>query len=704
MDGDRVDGDRVRNDFRGIADTLVQADRVRDIYFEATEPGLPKVVPALVPAPPAPFTNRFGELARVRALLDGPRDGRTRPVVVVVRGTPGVGKSALLRQVATVLRKDFPDGALHVSYGVGDASPAQAASRFLVALGVPEKAVPVAYEHRADLFRSLTADGRIIAVFDDVTEAAQVTPLLPNSPNSLVLVAGARADALEELYVDGAVDVRLEPLTTEHAIELLEAVFSDGRVAADPVAAAELVEVCGHLPLALRVAASWLARRPQWGVRRLVEHLSEVDYDPNSVGRSARDKVYSVFDLAYEALPASTRSLYRLLGVTVGVHFGPAVLAAMSGRPLAGIRADLDTLTQADLVEDLGGDVFRLHRLVRVHALRRAAAEDSDADRVLALRRAADWWLDAASVADMVATGPGRLRAWPPSDQVIATAATLPKTAGVAWLNQELPNLLAVMRAAAKQGWHDVVWRTFEAMWPLLDARHPHDAWLEAGQLAVTSAQLSGNKLGEVRCRCQLAKGYQERGWYDRAHAELDRAPALAPGGDEGRFLASTLDFRGNVLLRQGRAGEALDCFRTALEINERLGPVRAVALMSLLVGRALTALGRYDEAMAAFERSRVMIEGSDFESLLPKLLVSRAKALSAKGDDVEAERTLLLAVDRAGPTVPAADALAELSALAERRGDRDAVRDYLDQAVELYKSMGITPRAAEVLAARPTK
>ena len=694
-----MDDQSTHNDFRGIANTIIQAGTVNVTNYTVPEP--PKAVPALVPAPPDWFTNRGAELALLRELIRRPGDGRTRPVVVAVRGMAGVGKSALLQQAAMVLREDFPDGALHVSYGVEEASPAQAASRFLAALGVPEKAVPVAYEQRVDLYRSLTADRRTITVFDDVTDAAQVTALLPNSAQSLVLVAGARIEALEDLHVDGAVDVRLEPLATEHAIDLLSAVCPDGRIAEDLVAAGELVDACGHLPLALRVAASWLTLRPQWSVRRLVEHLSEVDEDPNATGRSARDKVHAVFDLAYEALGERTRSLYRLLGVVVGVHFGPAVLAAMGGRPVAEIRGELDGLCVTGVVEDLGNDTFRLHRLVRVHALRRAAAEDSDDNRLLALRRAVDWWLVGAAVADVAATGARRLRVTPPTDDVVALAGSLPKGAGLAWLNGELANLLAVMRAAAKQGWHDAVWRLFEALWPLLDARHPLAAWVEAGKMAVTSAKLSGNAAAEVRCRCLLAKGYQELERYSDAHAELDRAQMLARECDD-RFVASTADFVGNVLLREGKPGEALASFRVALEINERLGVERGTALQSMMVGRALTAIGRYDEALTAFARSRSLLEGSDSESLLPKLFVSTAKALSASGDDAEAERTLSMAVELAGTTVPGAEALAELSALAERRGDQDALLGYRVRAAELYEHMGVNPRTAGVLAGLP--
>jgi hypothetical protein len=232
--GVRVDGDRVRNDFDGVAETVIQAGSIATFNYPAPAPGTPKARPALVPAAVGGFTDRVPQLNLVRDLVRGPRAGR--PVVVTVRGQPGVGKTALLHQVAMELKDDFPDGALHVSYGVAGASPAQAAGRFLVALGVPEKAVPVAFEHRIDLCRSLTADRRLIMVFDDVSDAGQVTPLLPNSERSLVLVAGTTMEALEELLLDAGSGGRRR---TGRGLREPAARVACGRFVADPTSTVE---------------------------------------------------------------------------------------------------------------------------------------------------------------------------------------------------------------------------------------------------------------------------------------------------------------------------------------------------------------------------------------------------------------------------------------------------------------------------------
>src|SRR5436305_7210101 len=56
----------------------------------------------------------------------------------------------------------------------------------------------------------------------------------------------------------------LDPLTTAGAVDLVTLIADPDRVRAEPEAAAELVELCGNLPLAVRIAGNRLARQPSW--------------------------------------------------------------------------------------------------------------------------------------------------------------------------------------------------------------------------------------------------------------------------------------------------------------------------------------------------------------------------------------------------------------------------------------------------------
>ncbi|WP_020667740.1 NB-ARC domain-containing protein [Amycolatopsis nigrescens] len=679
-----------RNEFSGSAVQVVQAGSIGTVTFAAPE--LPPVVPAQVQPPPEGFVDRNEQRRLLRELAELTDPSRKSPVVVVVGRTPGVGKTALLRMAAAELAGLFPDGVLHAAFGPEGDSPAAALGRVLAGLRVPEALVPAGFEPRVDLYRSLTKKSRIMVVLDDVTEAAQVNALLPNSGAAMVLVAGNRA--LEELVVHGAVPVTLDPLTIEDGIALLSGMCQDDRVGKSKKDSATLVELCGGLPFALRVAGAYLAVRPNRSVGRLTSELRA------GAGSGVLDRMLTVFDTVYHALPDRLRSLYRALGVLVGAHFGAEVLAAVRGRPVTEVSADLDQLCLSGLLDELPDGTYGMHRLVRGHALRVAEEEDSEDLRISMLARAVDWWLLGATAADVAATGTQRLRIADPVRLLGTDPVPLDRRAALDWFDRELANILAAMEAAAARAWHDRVWQLFEALFAFLDARRPLDLWVRAAQLAVTSAELAENPAAEARCRCLLGKAYQEWGRYPEAGAELDRARELAARCDD-RLQASTFDFTGNLALRERNPAAALEWFRAALDINIRLGTGRGTAMQTSFVGRALAALGEVDEAIATFAGARGLAEAAGEPSLVPRILLDTARTHLDAGDLADAGRVLADANDRATEqdlTALQADIAKHRATVAERTGDHQQARTYRHQAAAIYERMG-SPKAARILA-----
>ena len=672
-----------RNELSGSVHNVVQAAHIGSVTF--VEPGLRPVVPAQAEPPPAAFVNRDDQLALMRSRA-GVVEGE-RPAVVAVRGMQGVGKTALLRQFAATSKDMFPDGVLSVTFDPQERAPSEAAVRLLLGLGLPEQRIPSTFERRVDLYRSMSAGLRLLVLLDDVTDAGQVSALLPNSPRSMVLAAGNRV--LEELYVEGAVDVALRPLSSDDGVRLLGEVCGADRVSAEADAARELVDAYEGLPLAIRVAGARLAARPSWSVHRLVEELRDVSGPVES-------RVFATFDHVYGDLPQTSRELYRVLGAMVGVRFGAEVLAAMTERPVRYVRADLDELVQTGLVEEEESDAYRLHRVVRRHALHRSVEEDDTDERHGFRQRAVRWWLFGAMSADLAAD-PDRLRVPDPESVRGERPSGVSSAAALDWLDREHVNLLNVMEAAAEEGWHDEVCRLFEALFALYTTRKPLSAWVRAGKLAVRSAAATGRSETEARCRCLLAKAFQELERYDEAQAELVRARELVVDGPE-RFTASTYDFTGNLCLRQGDAEAALGWFRQALAINRRLGLVRGTALQSTLAARALGRLGRFDEALDLLTDARDLVVGGPAAVLLPKILASTGTVLLAAGRPEEAEWALLEAVEHAeilGNTADAADALITLAESGGARAD-----EYRQRAVGLLERMG-SPRAARLIAGR---
>ena len=522
----------------GSAHNVVQAENIGSVTF--VEPTFRPAVPAQAEPPPSAFVNRADQLALLRA-----RAGvlaRSRPEVVAIRGMHGVGKTALLNQFAATSKHLFPDGVLSVTFGPRERAPSEAITQLLLGLGVPEHQLPATFEHRAALYRSMSADLRLLVLLDDVTDAAQVSALLPNSPGSMVLAAGNRV--LEDLFVDGAVDVELRSLTLADGVRLLGEVCGAERVAVEPDAAREVVETYEGLPLAIRIAGARLAARPGWSVATLLDELRDVVSGP------VETRVFAMFDHVYQDLPTSLRRLYRVLGVLVGVRFGTEVLAAMTARSVRGVRSDLDELVQTGLVEEDGAGVYRLHRFVRRHALHRSVEEDRAEDRRELRQRAVRWWLFGAMTADLAAD-PDRLRVPDPESVHGERPSGVSPAAGLDWLDREHANLLDVLAAAAEEGWHAEVCRLFEALFALYKTRKPLSAWVRAGELAVTSAVATGRPETEARCRCLLAKAFQELERFAEADAQLRRARALVADGP-ARFTAASFDFTGNLCLRQG--------------------------------------------------------------------------------------------------------------------------------------------------------
>ncbi|WP_026424855.1 tetratricopeptide repeat protein [Actinokineospora inagensis] len=672
-------GTDVHNVQAGVAAQVVQAGHIGSVTFQHAE--LPKVVPVLTLGVTPPFVDRAEHLATLRSLVKiDPISGR--PVVVAVRGMPGVGKTALLLQAATVLAAHYPDGVLYASFGAGGESPADALGRLLSSLGVPDSLVPPGFRRRRDLYRSLTAKLRLITVLDDVTDAAQVEALLPNSAAGLVLVASN--SVLSDLHADGAVPIVLEPLAIPDAVALLGQLCPDVRVDKEPESAVELVELCGRLPMVVRVAAARLLEHPKWTVARVVDDVRGADTE-------VLDKVNKLFDAVYADLPDEARDSYRVLGLLVGPEFGAEVLAAVVRLPVAQVRARLDKLCAAALLEERADDRYAVHRLVRAHALRVAAEETDSEDRERYLRRAVEWWLLGATAADVAATGRERLRVADPQRLLAGNELTMDARSALAWFEREHANIAAAMRACAKHGWHTYVWQLFEATFAYYDARRPLASWVETGTLAVESAELDSNPAAEARCRCLLAKAYQELERYDDAAVELHRARELAT---DDRLRASTYDFTGNLALRTGDYEGALHWFQSARQINIDLNRARGTALQTLFVGRALTRLGRTDEALAMFTEATDRATAAGADSVVAKSLLATA---AARPDETLLTRAEAIAT-RLGNSALQAEIHLLRATQAEATGDTPAATIHRTAAATAYERMG-SPKAARLLA-----
>lgn len=596
-------------------------------------------VPAELPAPPGHFAGRDEELSALDRLLEqeGPQ-----PRIGFVAGPGGMGKTALAVRWAHTVVHRFPDGQLYVDLGGHDPAtalrPAQALAQVLASLGVPAGRVPADTAARSALLRTLLSERRMLLVLDNAAGADQVLPLVPPNAASLLLITSrGRPTALAMHHAVQAVP--LDALDRHAAVALLGQVLGRARVDREPAAAAELAELCGGLPLALRIAAAKLAARPGRTLAALAAELVHDDrLDELSVPGDSRS-VRTVFGSAYRALPAPAARLFRLLGLHPGATFTGHLAAAAADLPLPAARRVLAELVSAHLVAEVAPDRYRCHDLLRLYARECAAADESDAARDEAVARIVDWHLAVADAANRL-VDPGR-------DKVRVTPAfppaQLPFTddpvAALAFLDGERAGMQAVVRHAAEHGYEVAAWQLTYLLTGFFDSRghwaervelcrsgvaaaarcgdpgaeglmrsglgvalimmRRFDEALDALRAALALMRRCGDARGEGHAHNNIAVAHAGLRRHDAAVEAYQQALALHTAHGNALGMALGLNNIGDAYLRMGRAELSLEYLDRALPAARELGNARLEAAALSGLGQAHAALGDFDAALA---------------------------------------------------------------------------------------------------------
>jgi DNA-binding SARP family transcriptional activator/tetratricopeptide (TPR) repeat protein len=671
-------------DLRELERAILAGDRALDPPARAAAATAATVAPAQLPADVAEFTGRAGGLQRLDALLPAERrPHRTAVPISAITGTAGVGKTALAVHWAHRASGRFPDGQLYVDlHGYAATSPSrpiQALAGLLRALGVAADRVPVEVEEAAALYRSLLARKRVLVVLDNASSAEQVRPLLPGSPGCAVVVTSR--DRLAGLVArEGARRLALDVLAPEESLTLLARVLEDGRVEAEPPAAAELTRVCGFLPLALRIAAANLACQPDQTLAGYVAELRAgdrlerlaVDGDPQAAVRVA-------FDCSYTALAADARLVFRLLGLAPGPDFSVPAVAALTAVPVELARRTVDQLVGAHLVERRGAGRFGFHDLLRLYARQRAESEDPERERHAAVGRLLAWYLHAADAA---------ARRLYPRPLRLPVAATDPGDAAVhldddagalRWLDEERANLVAAVKHAAAHGPRPLAWLLADTLHSYFWRRRYTLEWFAVAHAALDAVAGAGDLRAQAAARRSLGGVNLSIGRYPRAIEQFTCALALARRSGWRDGQAATLGNLGSVYWEQGRLQRAAEHYTEALILYQQLDSPRGQA-------NALSALGDVHRELGRLQQA------ADQQALALELyrrigsLSEEANALDSLGE-VELDLGLL---ERAGQH------LASALALHRQTGSRYGEAYTLNVLAAMQRDLGDDSQALE--------
>jgi tetratricopeptide (TPR) repeat protein len=513
--------------------------------------------------------------------------------VVAIDGMAGVGKSCLAVHAAHRLTADYPDAQLYLDLhgfteGQEPLSAELALRALLGALDVPSEKVPrEGVEQLAACWRSELAGRRAVVVLDNVVDADHVRPLLPGAGASVVLITGRN----RMLGLDEVPPVSLDVLSPQESAELLarasgESSGGEGRLAREPQAAAEVLRVCGHLPLALRLAAARLRHRPGWTVGILLERLVE--------GAGEFD---AVFAMSVRQLDAGRRRLFRMLGLLPGATFDEYVAAALADVSPHSARATLEDLVDAHLVEQPTPGRYRLHDLVRQHARRSAEQEESPERRRRALDRVLDYYVYAAAAADAAMPFPSLSRA----ASVGEGSAELPrftgKNAALFWFVTEYENLIAAFETAVAVGADAHACELPRFMRTYFARRCGTTHLNHLFEQSVAAAERLGDPLRLAEAHSDLGFARYNAGRLAEADAAYETAAALIAESGDSWSQAELLMRRSFLRWDEGQVDEPLDNFRAAGKLYAAADSSMGTAHATANEAWALLQLGQGDEA-----------------------------------------------------------------------------------------------------------
>jgi len=684
-----------------------------------------------LPADVADFVGRGTQMEKLLGVLSV---SGGRAAISAIAGMGGLGKTTLAVHVAHRLAERYPDGQIVVDMAATGASPLSPGQglAWIIRAFEPVMQLPDTVAELRPIFLSALRGKRVLLILDDAQDGNQVTPLLPPEDCALIITSRRR------IAVAGLERVDLDLLALDEATGLLASIAGEGRAT---VAELSLIaELCGLLPLALRVAGMFLVASPHWSATEFIDALADererllrLKLDGNAILDVAASLALSVGEL--RRTRPDIADLWHELAV-FPTSFDTDAASAVWDQPPEPARDVLGLLlSRSMLIYDTAQQRWRVHDLMRDlaggHIATKAlgASADLAARLTKARRRHAEHYQHVLEAADHI--------------YIMGGAHML---SGLALFDRERPNIETGQAWATSNATEDLAAARLCLSYSnggarILDLRHhPHQriSWLETAavmareigdQAAETSAlsnlggayadlgdscraiefyerglviareigdrSLQGNALGN------LGNAYRRLGYLDRAIEHLGHVLAIAREIGDRRIEAITLNNVGLAYADQGDSSRAMSFYGDALRILREIGDLRSVGMVLGNLGLAHAARGDFRGAIKFYEQNLAIARRIGDRAGEGAVLGSLGVAHKNLGElplAIERHEQALTIAREIGDRYREGDALGNLGLAYAALGEPSRPMDFLRGALEIFEAIE-SPHAAQARA-----
>jgi tetratricopeptide (TPR) repeat protein len=557
--GDRRDSEMaaIAREVRGILDSKAAA-------LSAPQSSLAPI--HQLPTPPADFIGRQEDLDFLCSNLVQGGTG----AIFGLRGMGGIGKTALALKLAEKLKPQFYDAQIYLDLKGVDPHPlttTQAMAHVIRAFH-PEARLPESEAELAVIYRFVLDGKRALLLMDNAAGKEQVEPLIP--PLTCLLLVTSRF----RFALPGLVDRNLDEMSEKNARDLLLRIAPRIADAAD-----EIVHFCGRLPLALRLAGSAFAERPDLSPSEYARRFKE--------GKEKLEPVETSLKTSYDLLTEERRRLWRLLAVF------PETFDTKAAAVIWKLEMDIASVHLEELVRSSLLEWGQMEKRYRLHDLARAFASKqiTTAEQKESWRLHAEHFLEVLRSANFLYKKGGQ--------EVLLGLSLFDKE----WSNIRAGQTWAAVQFHDHKDAADLCSGYPDAGVYCLELRlHPRDRiqWLEVGLLA--SRQLV-DRVAEGHHLGNLGLAYADLGETRRAIEFYEQSLTITREIGDRKGEGRALDSLGSSYADFGEFRRAIEFYEQSLtiarEIRDRKGEGNALGNL----GNAYNALGETRRAIEFYEQ-----------------------------------------------------------------------------------------------------